>query len=106
MTPETLLHAMCKRHGLSVENGRSLLPLVKKALSSPLELRNRILFLVDGSLAERARSVDSEKSLWTQLDDDVLKAVARVMHSWTPSSEVLDLGEQTSNGDEGEASES
>ena len=106
MTPETLLHAMCKRHGLSVENGRSLLPLVRKALSSPMELRNRILYLVDGSLAERAKGIETENSLWTQLDDDVLKAVARVMHSWTPSSDVLDLGEKYSGNDEGDAAES
>ena len=92
MTPKTLLHAMCKRHGLSVENGQSLLPLVQKALRSPTELRNRILFLVDGSLAERARGIESEQGLLNQLDDDVLKAVARVMHTWSPSGDVLDMG--------------
>lgn len=94
MTPEALLQAMCKRHGLSPDSGESLLPLVKKAVESPPEIRNRILFLVDRNLASKAKGVADEKRLWNELDNDVLVAVAKVLHGWHPSGEILNMGDQ------------
>lgn len=92
MTPETLLQAMCKRHGLSHESARPLLSLVRKALKSPLEARNRILMLVDGNLAERARGRSSTSKLKARRDDELLVTIARTLHDWLPSPGVLGLG--------------
>lgn len=103
MTPESLLHAMCQRHGLPQQSGQPHLSLIRKALKSPLEIRNRILLLVDGNLAERARGEKSEERGLGVHDDELLKAIARVMHSWTPSASVLGLGHLNP---EGEGSES
>ena len=103
MTPESLLHAMCKRHDISPENGQALLPLIRKALDSPLEIRNRILFLVDGNLAERARGANKARSLLDSHDDELLRSVAKVMHNWTPSSSVLEMGQQRIDGEGSES---
>ena len=75
------------------------LSLVRKALKSPLEVRNRILLLVDGNLAERARGARSSEKARGARDEDILKAIARVMHSWTPSKGVLGLGQLNPEGE-------
>ena len=94
MNPQNLLQAMCKRHGIPTKTGERLLPLIRKALEAPAEVRNRILFLVDRNLAEKAKGIESEKRLWNELDQDVLVAVARVLHGWNPTGSLLDMGDQ------------
>lgn len=89
MTPENLLRSMCERHGLPPEYGVRLLPLVQRALTAPDEVRERILALVDGNLAQVALKGPSAVP---DLDLDVLIAVARVLHDWAPSGPMLDLG--------------
>ncbi len=79
------------------------LSLVRQALKSPLEVRHRILLLVDGNLAERARGERSSEKAHGARDEDILRAIARVMHSWTPSEGVLGLGHLNLEG-EGEGS--
>ncbi|MFO1010816.1 MAG: hypothetical protein U1F29_12200 [Planctomycetota bacterium] len=92
MNAENLLRAMCERHGLPPDYGARLLPLVRRALQAPEDVRDRILRLVDGNLKSCAEGrVDPEK-LWRDLDGEVLIAVARVLHNWTPSEPMLDLG--------------
>jgi hypothetical protein len=124
MTPENLLRAMCERHGLPLEYGRRLLPLVRRAMEAPDEVRERILALVDGNLAnrvgdgeqgtdpfvaERERSpasggaplaaspdgADVDAALdpvRRDADHDILIAVARVLHGWSPSASMSDFG--------------
>ena len=91
---------MCKRHGLSFESGAKLLPLVRKAIESTPEIRNRILFLVDRNLANKAKGHSEEKQLWSELDSDVLVAVAKVLHGWNPSGQILNMGDQLKEGPE------
>ncbi len=95
MDAQNLLQRMCARHGLPLTDGSRLLPLVKRAFLSPNDVRNRILKMVDNHLSRKATSTASTPSLSSaqgDLDDEVLISVARVVHSWTPSAKVLDLG--------------
>ncbi len=92
MNPEDLVSAMCARHGLPPESGAHLLPLVKKALEAPDAIRNRILTVVDGSLALTAQGRAGGDRVWSDVDREVLIAVARVLHGWAPSDSMLDLG--------------
>ncbi len=92
MTPENLLRSMCERHGLPAEYGARLIPLVRRAMESPDEVKQRILALVEGNLAQCARGDDGGATLWRDLDHEVLLAVARVLHDWSPSEPLLDLG--------------
>jgi hypothetical protein len=102
MTPENLLRSMCERHGLPAEYGQRLLPLVRRAMEAPDEVRDRLLALVDGNLADHAQSGPSdaedadgaqrEVEIQRDIDEDVLIAVARVLHGWSPSEPLFDFG--------------
>jgi hypothetical protein len=94
MNAENLLRAMCERHGLSPESGARLLPLVRRALEAPNDVRDRILRLVDDNLKGSAPGHVEPDKLWRDIDDEVLIAVARVLHGWSPSAPMLDLGSQ------------
>lgn len=92
MTPENLLRSMCERHGLPAEYGQRLLPLVRRAMEAPDEVRERLLALVDGNLATRAQGEPDGAPSERDVDHDVLVAVARVLHAWSPSEPMSDLG--------------
>ena len=92
MTAEDLLRAMCERNGLPASSGERLLPLVRRALQAPSDVRNRILTLVENNLIKKAQDQLDSKRLWNEMDNAVLVAVARVLHDWDPSSSVLELG--------------
>jgi hypothetical protein len=92
MNPENVVRALCARHGLPPEAGAPYISLVEKALAAPDEVRDRLLTLVDGSLAQRAQGIPEDPAAWKNLDREVLLAVARVLHGWTPSTPMLDLG--------------
>ncbi len=91
MSAEHLVRALCARHGLPEEAGTPFLPLVRKALQSTDGTRERILRLVDEALGERGEAL-ATGSRNPAGDDRVLIAVARVLHAWTPSDGMLDLG--------------
>lgn len=91
MNPEDVVRALCARHGLPAESGEPYLDLVSKALKAPNDVRDRILKLVDAGLAERARG-DRDSLAAAGADVEVLVSVARVLHGWTPSGSMLDLG--------------
>lgn len=91
MSAEDLVCALCARHGLPVEAGTPFLPLVRKALLSADDDRQRILRLVDGALADRSEQLVAGRGDKSG-DDRVLVAVARVLHPWVPSEPMLDLG--------------
>lgn len=92
MNAENLLRAMCERHGLPPDYGQRLLPLVRRALLAPQPVRDRILRLVDTNLKSCADGSVDQHKLWGDLDKEVLVAVARVLHGWSPSEPMLDLG--------------
>ncbi len=96
MTPENWLRSMCVRHGLPPECGKPLVPFVQRAFEAPREQRAKLLKLVEADLALRAGlptpTPPSEVS--SDQDRQVLTAVARVLHGWTPSRPMLDLGDQ------------
>jgi hypothetical protein len=88
--PEELLRAMCLRHGLPPDYAIRLIPVVRRAMCSPEEIRERILAMVDGNLAQHAADRTQEPPEARDPDDAVLLAVARLMHHWTPSANALD----------------
>ncbi|MFT7676345.1 MAG: hypothetical protein ACI8QC_000315 [Planctomycetota bacterium] len=84
---------MCDRHGLDMDRSERLLPLIKRALVSPRDVRERILSLVDHSLARQASSqaaVDPEV-VFHDLDEQVLQSVAKMLHTWAPSTALDEL---------------
>ena len=92
MNPRRLLERMCARHRLSFQRAVPLLPLVERALVSPARLRDRILALVDANIARRAGgAVTGVEGLARDVDEEVLSSVAKVLHNWKPSKNVLDL---------------
>ncbi len=96
MDAKSLLQRMCSRQGITLSDGSHLLPLVERALHSPDSVRNRILTMVANSLARKVTGEDSvPETAMTQedLDEEVLHSVARVLHAWTPSARVTDLGQ-------------
>lgn len=94
MNAESQLRRMCARLGLPFHLGTRLLPLVERALRSPEDVRERLLALVEANLAHCARDHKQGHSLQERLDTEVLVAVARVLHAWSPSRMMLDLGDQ------------
>jgi hypothetical protein len=90
LTPEELLRRMCLRHGLPPDYAIKLIPVVRRAMDSPEEVRERILTMVDGNLAQHAADRTLEPPEARDPDDAVLLAVARLMHHWTPSDAALD----------------
>ena len=85
---------MCRRHGLAFDRAASLLPIVRRALEASDGVRDRLLLMVDTSLAERApgKGTQNPEALERDLDDEVLMAVSKVLHGWRPSGKMLDLG--------------
>jgi hypothetical protein len=99
MNPEQLLRSMCARLGLPFRHGTRLLPLVERAVRSPEEVRERLLSLVEANLAHTAEKDKKDgHSLKGKLDDEVLSAVARVLHAWSPSRLMMDLGDKSGSG--------
>jgi hypothetical protein len=90
MTPEELLRRMCLRHGLPPDYAIKLIPVVRRAMESPEEVREKILAMVDGNLAQHAADRDGPHDLANDPDEAVLIAVARLMHHWTPSDAAMD----------------
>lgn len=98
MDARRLLGRMCSRHGLNLQDAVRLLPLIERALLSPHNVRDRILTLVDHNLSQKASHrptfVASGKADTVQgdLDEEIMFSVARVLHAWTPSSKLMELG--------------
>lgn len=93
MDPQQFLQRMCDRHGLDTDRSERLLPLIKRALVSPRDVRERILSLVDHSLARQASSQAdvSPELVFRDLDEQVLQSVAKMLHTWAPSTALDDL---------------
>ena len=61
MDARRLLRRMCHRHGLPFQDASRLLPLVERALISPIDVRDRILHLVDDNLARISFSMRAHR---------------------------------------------
>jgi hypothetical protein len=71
------------------------LPLVRRALEAPVDVRDRILALVEKHVAEKALGLGKEcasEGPRKEREDEMLVAVARVLHGWVPSEPLIDLG--------------
>jgi hypothetical protein len=90
MTPEELLRKMCVRHGLPPDYATKLVPVVRRAMDSPEEVRERILAMVEPNLAQHAADRDEPPPMTSDPDEAVLMAVARLMHHWSPSDAASD----------------
>ena len=95
MDARNLLLRMCERHDLPFGEASRLLPLIERALNSPHHVRDRILVLVENNLARKAtgNAAATTEQVHRDLDEEVLVSVAKVLHNWTPSSKILDLGQ-------------
>ncbi|MDE0905708.1 MAG: hypothetical protein OSB42_13895 [Planctomycetota bacterium] len=91
MDAKRLLERMCMRRKMPLHLGLSLLPLLERALVSEPPVRDRILVLTDEALAhgQDHPTHDLLEIVQQKLDQDVLKALARTLHSWDPRPEAL-----------------
>ena len=99
MNPSRLLRNMCLRHGVPPGDVRSLIPVIQKALDAPAWVRDRILTIVEGNLAERSAGEADEEALAQDLDRELLYAVAAMLHALVvgqllhmPRRALLELG--------------
>lgn len=86
MDPHSLFDRLCQRHGLDPAPLARYVPLLERALASPDSVRDRILAMVEDSLARMAGGDPAAtfEALERDLDDEVLVAVAQRLHGWTP----------------------
>ena len=90
MDPQELMRRLCRRHGVIPARGERLLPLVRWALESPREIRERILKIVEDTLAWHARTEEAPgEASGSAASPTVLVAVAKVLHGWSPSDRIL-----------------
>ena len=90
MESKRLLNELCKKHGITFEDGMPLLPMVERALQSPREARIRLLKLVERTLRLSEKEIYPSQLIEVAHSPDVLKAVARVLHDWNPPEDFLD----------------
>lgn len=90
VTPDQTIADLCRKHHVPLGFGNRLLPLVRRALASPEEKRERLLQLVDRSFAEEARrrSRNRPANLTTE-DRRLLRTVGNVLHGWEPPDWML-----------------
>jgi len=86
MDASRIIDELCDRHGVSLEFGRRIQPLVERAERVRPELRRRILEMVERSFVEEARR-QKKRSPMKNLEPDerkILSTVAAVLHGWKP----------------------
>jgi hypothetical protein len=101
MTPELFLRTLCEQNAVPYSLGVRLLPLVRRAFEAPLDVRDRILLLVDRNLREQAEGLPESERMAHRMEEQMLVAVARVLHEWSPSEPMLDVSERLSGLDLG-----
>lgn len=86
MDAQALFARLCSRHSLDPDLLSEYVPLVERALCSPDRVRERILRLVEDSLGRRAGGDPTATfdALESDLDDEILNAVAGRLHGWSP----------------------
>ncbi len=85
MTPaQRELARLCRSLGVPYGRAERLLPLVRRALDSPPELRRRIRAVVLAALKREAGELTQHKRLQAHLNRSYLDAVAQVLQTWEP----------------------
>ncbi len=86
MDAQRLFDRICKRHGIESESNAEYVPLVERAIVSPEKVRDKILLMLEDSLSRRAHGDPTATfiALERDLDDEVLLAVAKRLHGWSP----------------------
>jgi hypothetical protein len=80
---ETLEH-LCRRHGVSEDFGRRLLPLLERAAAAPPDVRARLVGLVEQSLEREGQRQTELRRSRAARDEQALVNVARALHVWEP----------------------
>lgn len=102
MQARSTLAQMCRDIGLPDAYAAHLIPAVQKALELPPAQRDMMLALVAQSLQQRADGLADEEAKYAHLDRELLHAAARVLHPWTPASNLLAVGESLQRWQEGQ----
>ena len=86
MDASKIIDELCDRHGVSLEFGRRIQPLVERAGKVRPELRKRILEMVERSFVEEARRQKERKPMKNldPADRKILITVAAALHGWKP----------------------
>lgn len=87
MDSRRLLQRICRRHGLAYDEATRLLPILRRAIRSPAEVRDRLLLVIERSLARRSAATarHAPDAVFRDLDDELLVSVAQVLHVWKPT---------------------
>lgn len=84
MRADDTLRTLCRRHGVDEGFGRRLLPLLERAQAAPPEVRDRLLGLVEQSLARESERRRELQEAQTERAERALLNVARALHAWNP----------------------
>jgi hypothetical protein len=84
MHPHDTLKSLCHRHGVAEEFGLRLLPLLERAEGAPPDVRERLLGLVEQSLARESERQRELRQDVRRREELALLNVARALHSWEP----------------------
>ena len=82
--PARKLAQLCRRHGLPDSSGESFLPLLRRAAEARVELRERVIELVDRQLRALAEERATARRLVSIRDEACLRALAPLLHAWRP----------------------
>lgn len=85
---------MCRRHALDPDDAADLNLLVQRALISPTSVQKKILTVIDAALARRAAGDNTATldAVERDLDEEVLLAVAKRVHTWEPGKSLDNFG--------------
>ena len=90
MDPETLLNQLCERHGGSRNEGYRLLPLVRWALRGPDDTREKILAVVEQTLAMRAGNHENDGTLELAADRATSDDLTRIEAAFLRMEKAVD----------------
>lgn len=87
MDARRFLARLCSQYQVSLDFGRRLEPLVRKALLSEPEKRRLLLEMVERSFEEESRRARRERRGGNSDEDwQALTTVASLLHGWNPPS--------------------
>jgi hypothetical protein len=83
--PARKLSQLCRRHGLSDEDGARFLVLFERVSRARPDLRRGMLAMIDRQLAGLAEQRAEARRLAAVRDEACLRAVAPLLHGWEPA---------------------
>jgi hypothetical protein len=75
---QRLLERLCRRHGVPIATGARLRPLLERAVRSSLDVRRKLVAVVEATLRCEAETLRRRE----QLEQRYLIAVAAALHQW------------------------